>query len=634
MFLQEDVGRAIVVSRPMVARRHNKLWFIGVLAVGLIVIFTINARKRTPKTVELDESLIRVQAPALLPMDPGKVSQVDLTLSGQRMVATKSEDRWILKTPFNDDADPEAVERVIELFSALASDEVAPTPKSLSEYGLDRPYATATFVEDGQKHEFKIGRYRRTELFYAKTSASDDIFIVRGLPEELKVLRPIDLVDRQLLTFNPDEVVRIDAKTADGEIQRIVERRDGKWFTAIGAPGVVFQVEEFLRDLRFVNVSDVVSAGAGQGLSPSGSTMHIVLTRADGKKHTLDVGNPTDDGRRYYVRSSDRPHVYQVVQFIGENLRDKMRQVGTDMMGLDPDRVMELRLIRVEEATEEDIKKSKEISTAALLTGVIKKDELVPGSREKVLSKSDETWTTEGKVAFSVGPVIDSIVGVSAETAAPEGDDVEYGFYPEVGAVQVIATLDNKATIKLDIGTTTPDGKMRYVQSNVRSGVYLSPAKNVDLILSSLGRVRSELMVFEPANVTKVTLSESGYDGKTSSRTIVKQGGNWMHGGKARDANKMESFLKNLRALGAESIPPVLDEDAYGFYPAADSWRLELGFKDGTNLVLDVGDTKSEGSGWFAIINYYVRISDLSDIVFVGEFDIDGLRDDLEDIMR
>ena len=223
------------------------------------------------------------------------------------------------------------------------------------------------------------------------------------------------------------------------------------------------------------------------------------------------------------MKSSDRPHVYQVVQFIAENLREKMRQVGTDMMGLDPDRVVELRLIRVEEATPEDIAKSREISTAALLTGVIRRDELVPGARETVLNKSDDTWTTDGKVAFSVGSVIDAIIGVTAQTAAPEGDDEMYGFYPAVGAVRIIATLDNRAKITLDIGTTTPDGKMRYVQSSARRGVYLSPAENVDIILDSLSRVRSELLVFEPADVTSITVYESDWGGNTSSRAFANK---------------------------------------------------------------------------------------------------------------
>jgi len=622
------------VSRPVVAKRHNRIWFIVVFAVGLVVLFAIQSSQKAPKTLAIDEGLIRVEAPALQPMDASKVSQVELTLSGQHLVATKKDDRWVLETPFNDDADSEAIERIIEIFSELASDEIA-DPADAAEYGLDRPYITAKFIEGGETRTFTIGRYRRTEIYYAKTSASDDIYVVRGLPEELKVVRPIDLVNRQLLTFNPDDVVRIEAIAPGDDLQRIVERRDGKWFTSLGAPGVVFQVAEFLRDLRYVNVSDVVSASPGQGLTPTGSTLRIVLTRADGKQHTLDVGNQSEDGRRYYVKSSDRPHVYQVVQFIAENLREKMRQVGTDMMGLDPDRVVELRLIRVEEATPEDIAKSREISTAALLTGVIRRDELVPGARETVLNKSDDTWTTDGKVAFSVGSVIDAIIGVTAQTAAPEGDDEMYGFYPAVGAVRIIATLDNRAKITLDIGTTTPDGKMRYVQSSARRGVYLSPAENVDIILDSLSRVRSELLVFEPADVTSITVYESDWGGNTSSRALRKQGDQWIYDGKSVDKDAVEAFLKNVRSLGAESIPPPEeDESVYGFYPAANSWRLELGFKDGTSLTLDAGDTRSEGSGWFAIVNYFVRISDLDDIVFVGEFDIEGLQDDINDILR
>ena len=107
---QEDVGRAIVVSRPVVAKRHNRIWFIVVFAVGLVVLFAIQSSQKAPKTLAIDEGLIRVEAPALQPMDASKVSQVELTLSGQHLVATKKDDRWVLETPFNDDADSEAIE--------------------------------------------------------------------------------------------------------------------------------------------------------------------------------------------------------------------------------------------------------------------------------------------------------------------------------------------------------------------------------------------------------------------------------------------------------------------------------------------------------------------------------------------
>lgn len=622
------------MSRPMVAWR-KAAWFIGVVLVGLIAIFVL-AKPKTPKVVELDQGLARVQAPALLPMDAGQVTELDLTLSGQRMVATKSGDKWMLKQPFNDEANAADIERVIGIFSALASDETVSDPESPAKYGLDRPYAKATFSVDGKTHVFTIGREGRTELYYVQTSASNLIYIVRGLPEELKVLRPIDLVNRQLLSFNPDDVVRIEADTDDPDLKRVVERRDGKWFTATGPTGIVFEVEEFLRDLRFVNICNIVSAGPAQGLSPRGSTMHIVLTRKDGKKHVLDVGNTTGDDRRYFVKSSDRPHVYQVVQFIAENLREKMQRVGTDMMGLDPDRVGELKLITVTDKPAEPVTQEKKAAAtaAALMTGQIERPTLPPGAIEKILTKGDKTWTTDGKVAFSVGAVMDAVVGVTAQAAAPDADDASYGFFPAVGSVQITATLDNKATIQLDLGAKTPDGKNRYVRSSSRHGVYLSPADSVDIIQQALSRVRSELMVFEPANVTKITAYESGFDGKTSSVSLTKQGGRWMSGGKARDTEAVNSLLKELRGLGAESIPPEQDEATYGFYPAAESWRVELTFQGGGTLTLDTGARKSEGSGWFAIVNYYVRISDLSDVVFVGEFDIDGLRDSFNALTR
>jgi hypothetical protein len=582
-------------------------WFLVIILLGVAAFFYFGGGPKTARVVELEQ--IVVQAPALLPMDVDKVTDVSFTLSGQRMVAKKSNGSWQLSVPYNDPANNDDIERVITLFSNLASDEPVDDPKATAQYGLTSPWAVATFVEDGQTHEFVIGKPGKEELYYVKTSASDDVFLVRGIPEELALLRPIDLVNRQLLSFDLDDIVRIEAVATDGDIERIVERREGRWFTLLGDPGVVFEVEEFLRDLQFVNVSELLSSGSGQGLSPTGSTMHIVLIREDGRKHILDIGNKTSDDRRYFVKSSDRSHVYQVVQFIAENLRDKLRRVGTDMMGLDPERVRELKITTVD-------------------------DPAAPVN--KVFTMNDGSWSTEGNVAFSVSGVIDAVIGVSAKEPAPDGDDESYGFSPAQGSVQITATLDNKAEIVLDIGTTTPDGKYRYVRSSARKGVYLSPAENVDIITSAVSVVRSDLMIFNPDDVTAITVSASDWSGRTSSNTITKSGSTWTMPGKdARNADRVATFLKNLKELGAEEIAEVKDDESeYGFYPAADSWRVELKFRNGTSVTLETGGTETKGTGWFAIINYYTRISDLTDIVMVSSFDIEGLQDTWSAIIR
>jgi hypothetical protein len=582
-------------------------WFLVIILLGVATFFYLGGGPKTARVVELEQ--IVIQAPALLPMDVDKVTEVSMTLSGQRMAAKKNDGSWQLSIPYNDPANNDDIETVINLFSNLASDEPVEDPEATAKYGLNKPWAVATFVEDGQTHEFVIGKPGREELYYVKTSASDDVFLVRGIPEELALLRPIDLVNRQLLSFDPDDVMRIEAVATDGDIERIVERRDGRWFTLLGDPGVVFEVEEFLRDLQYVNVSELMPAGSGQGLSPQGSTMHIVLTREDGRKHILDIGSKTDDDRRYYVKSSDRSHVYQVVQFIAENLRDKLRRVGTDMMGLDPERVRELKISTVD-------------------------DPQAP--TEKVFTWSEGSWSTGGNVAFSVSGVLDAVIGVSAQEPAPDGDDEFYGFSPAQGSLQITATLDNKAQIVLDIGTTTPDGKHRYVRSSARKGVYLSPAENVGIITTAVAAVRSDLMVFNPDDVVAITVSKSDWSGRTSSDTITKSGSNWTMPGKdPRNADRVASFLKNLKDLGAEEIAPVKeDESEYGFYPAADSWRVELKFRDGTSVTMDTGGTETKGSGWFAIVNYYTRISDLTDIVMVSSFDIEGLQDTWNVIIR
>ena len=56
-----------------------------------------------------------------------------------------------------------------------------------------------------------------------------------------------------------------------------------------------------------------------------------------------------------------------------------------------------------------------------------------------------------------------------------------------------------------------------------------------------------------------------------------------------------------------------------GFYPAPESRRIVVDFDDGTQRFLDIGGKVEVGSGWFATVNYYVRVSDLDDLTFVRE---------------
>ncbi len=539
-------------------------------------------------------------------MNVDKVTEMRVTLANQTMVATYAGGKWQLNQPINDLANADAVRNVIQMFSSIASDEPVSNPGAASQYGLDKPFAKAVFTEDGKKKEFTIGREGRTNVFYVKTSQSSNLYLVRGLSEELLALRPIDLVNSQLLAFDPAEVVAIKATAKDGTetVERSVKLRDGRWFTATGATGIVFDVDLLLRDLRYVNVADVPS-GQGSGLSP-GATMHLEMTLQNGTKKTLDVGNKVGDQRLYYVKSSDRPRTYAVAEFIAQNLRDKLRMVGTDMMGLDADR------------------------TVGLLINSPAPDGT---TTERKFTKDKDGWTSEGKVAFSVSGVMDSIVGVSAVSFAPDSNDANYGFMPAAGSYKITATLNNKATITLDLGSPAPDGVNRYVKSSSRQGVYLAPATSMDHILAALSRVRSDLMVFEPATVTRITYMESNWSGRTTSKSVIKQGSRWTLDGQNRDAARVDKFLTLLRGLGADKVAPEMEDAAYGFYPAADTQRIELTFNDGRKLTLDKGGFITEGSGWFAITSYYVRISDLTDVVLIGEFEIGDVFDALKAFM-
>ncbi len=596
------------MSKPMprtVGVSGRVVTWLTILAVTAIVVWMILFGR--PKPIErftIDpEDIYGLTAPALAPMDVNNVTDMKVTISGQTIHAVLSGDNWQLRSPINDKANNEAICDVIRLFSQIASDEVISGTITPAKYGLDKPFATATFVEGDVTKDFIIGRLGRTEIYYVKTSVNDNLYLVRGLPEELTGLRPIDLVNSQLLDFEPDEVVEIIARATTKDkgdnIERHVKLVDGRWFTLLGPSGVVFDVDMLLRDLRYVSVADVLSS-SGSGLKP-GTTMHLELILKNGTKKVLDIGDKLSDKRLYYIKSSDRGHTYAVTEFIAQNLSDKLNKVGTDMMGLNPDRVVGLSIATVDADT---------------------------NVSEREFSKNDDgQWSIDGSVAFAVGAVMDNILEISAVSFAPDSEGFDYGFSPAVGSYEITATLSNKATIKLDVGKTTPDGKFRYVQSSSRKGVYVTPVKNAEAVISSVSKVRSDLMVFDPDTVNRIVYTAVDWSGKATTNTLVKRSGNWQANGKSCNIKYVTEVLTLLKDINASKIAPDdLEEADYGFYPAAESWRLELTMQSGQKLTFDVGRLiEGAKTGWFILADYYIRISDLSDVVMVDSYKVDDV---------
>lgn len=548
------------------------------LAATLIVLIGLLIYYRPPAPLQpsIDRATASViQAAAVntvLPFDSTDLVEVEMTRDDAHIHLTRIDGDWHIVDPFTDLADPEVVGALVESLAGMATDEELELEEALSEYGLDNPVITATFVDrEGQRVEFALGQPEGVVEWYVHTSASDSIFLVRNVPARPFNILPGDMISGQLMDFEVRNVARIISQIG-GETE-VIEQIDGRWYseTPLGR-ALVFGVSEFLRDLRFVNASNIVATADTSpweelGLAPVGQTMQIGLELNDGTTLTLDVGHTTPDGRRYYVRSSGRDHAYIVVEFVSNNLLRKLQLASTDMLTLNTARVNGLQVTSVDAS-----------GTAS----------------ERTFSRNAQgVWTSNRRVAFNIGELLNSVVGVAAFGAAPEADAATFGFHPAAGSMRVQFTMENRAVYVFEVGGSTPDGQYIYVRTNSLPGVYLASPEASQRILEGLASVRSDLLPFQTAEVTRIEVANvPAGGGDHVTHEIVRTNGAWQRAGAQVDTAQVESLLNLLRGMQAESIPPVVSEEEYGFYPAARSTRVTVHLGDDMSYVLDIGASK------------------------------------------
>lgn len=572
----------------------------GIVLIGLLIYF------RPPKPIvpSIDMSVGMtnepVPVPTVLDTRVGEMTRIQFARGDEVFTLEHDGETWIVTTPFTDRADESLTAALVENLAGIAFDEEITDPEADAVYGFDAPLMQAEFtLIDGTRQTVIIGQPENSIEYFVKTSASDSVYLVRNLPERLFTIIAGEMIYGPLMDFNPADVQKIVAISADGRTKEI-EREGNSWLsdTEYGR-ALVFDVDVFLRDLHAITGSSIAATADANrweelGIEPTPETMYIELTLADGSTRTLEVGRTGSDGRRYFVRSSDRPHAYVVVEFSAVNLERKLEAATTDILRVNTARVKQVDV------------------TSVTADGT----EVVQSFARD--NNNHKQWTSVRRVAFHVPTLIESLNGVTTFQRAPEAADETYGFSGP-NALSARLTMENNATYVLDIGNTTSDGRYAYVRSSNREGVYLASVDAVQEIRDALGIIRTDLMPFDTTKVASIEVTTVDNSGNATVKTITRSGDNWLLDGAAADTSKVDAMITQLRGLQAEKLAPVVAEEEYDFYPAPGSLRATVRTTDGNELTLDIGGSVTEGTGWFSTVSYYARVNDLEDTVFIQD---------------
>jgi hypothetical protein len=159
--------------------------------------------------------------------DPDKVDEVRFTVGGDTATVVREADgRWSLTQPFRAEADGPTILSLLITLKELQVLRVIAAPDNLEQYGLTQP-RIITVREHGSPfsthHTYHLGEISPVHYvcpldywIYARRQGEERVLVVEGYQlNQLMPRTPGDLRNRNLLSFNPHAIRKVEVTVAD-----------------------------------------------------------------------------------------------------------------------------------------------------------------------------------------------------------------------------------------------------------------------------------------------------------------------------------------------------------------------------------------------------------------------------------
>jgi len=281
---------------------------------GAPVVFLAPTRLATElaKTPYLDE----LRDKTILPVDIAHVRRVEIARHDAHVaIARVGERQWQVERPFRAAGDDGIIRDLLWKVGSSRAHRVIRTPAPPAAYGLDRPHARLTVVDDGgvtrtlavsQAPDDPNALYTRVEgvavVRVTGTQLLADLAIEPGL-----------LRNRQLLVYDENDVERITIRYPRDTL--VLERAGDRWRVSKPVEGeaartAVENIFEVLSNLRYVSVQSTPAPDLRRyGLDPPRLAVTLGLRRGR-ELPTLAVGR--EEGGVHFVMVGNGAPVYTV----------------------------------------------------------------------------------------------------------------------------------------------------------------------------------------------------------------------------------------------------------------------------------------------------------------------------------
>jgi hypothetical protein len=509
--------------------------------------------------------------------EPGDVTEVAITRSGETLRARREGEGWELLEPLKARGNRGQIDEVVTTITTAKMDrEIAASPPSLAEFGLDKPAAEVTLsLKDGKQVGLALGAKGPTGVWvYAREKDKPGVFVV-GESVLRDATRPVsELRDRTLVRVDRRDVSAIEIATRDASMT--VESAEGKWKLTrpVALPADAETINEFLDKLAGAQIKEF-AAEAPPSLQPYGLDRPTKVTIHTGRdkersQKTLQLGRVDTQKKGVYAMRPGEASVFLVPEDVWTAVPKTVAAVR-DRVVVDFDR---------DKLTRVDVESEK-----GAVTVVREKDAWRITAPEPLPADQVQVGSLLARLRDlrSQGFVAEDAAGIQR-------------YLPKPAVKVTLTTTEGSQVVLLGPSPDKRGGQpSAYAAIAGRGPVALVDAKILGEAARGPGDLRDRTLVMglEPREIGRVRVTGNG-----QTAVLERKGDDdWRlvepTRGAAKSA-KADDLLFSLRALKwQEIVAPAGDAGKYGL--DAPAYEVVLFRKDGGELAtLQVGRTEAE----------------------------------------
>ena len=219
-------------------------------------------------------------------VEPADVTELEIKRTDSTVKLKREGDGWQILAPVNARGDRGPIdETVTSIVTARMDREIEADPKSLGDFGLDKPAAEITLrLKDGKQAGLVLGAKSPTGVWvYAREAGKPAVFVVGDSVLRDSTRPAAEFRDKTVLAFEQREVTGLEIDTRDDKIA--LEQADGRWKMTRPRPLPADNdtVRDFLEKLRAARVKEF-AADAPRSLEPFGLDKPVRLEIQTGRE--------------------------------------------------------------------------------------------------------------------------------------------------------------------------------------------------------------------------------------------------------------------------------------------------------------------------------------------------------------